>query len=114
MEVKYFPFLPRTDFGNKARRPPVGIIGNTAVKSTDYFVMNPPPATGTHPEGGHRWWWGDLKNAKAGSMETTAVNEVKEKGPEVINVGVRVQVMIDDILQKGTRFLSMDQTTKTD
>eukprot|EP00842_Homolaphlyctis_polyrhiza_P005405 jgi/Hompol1/5866/HPOL_000116-RA len=57
IEAKYFPYLPRTEFSNSARKPPYGIIGNLPPRSSDYFALNPPEPTGNHPDSGHRWWW---------------------------------------------------------
>ncbi|KAI8799793.1 hypothetical protein BJ742DRAFT_844350 [Cladochytrium replicatum] len=62
IEVKYFPYLPRTPFGTSARKPPLGIIGNLPPRSADYFALNPPPPTGNHPDSGNRWWWGGGPN----------------------------------------------------
>ncbi len=91
-------------FGNKPRKPPVGIIGNTAMKSTDYFVMNPPPATGTHPDGGHRWWWGDLKNANKAAKSSLKPKNSKKAAPapDNIEVGNRVEVLVDDEICEGS------------
>ncbi|KAJ3179776.1 hypothetical protein HK101_010002 [Irineochytrium annulatum] len=58
IELKYFPYLPRTAYGTTPRKPPSGIVGNLPERSCDYFPLNPPPPTGNHSESGNRWWWG--------------------------------------------------------
>ncbi|KAI8924073.1 hypothetical protein BC831DRAFT_551651 [Entophlyctis helioformis] len=57
IDIKYFPYLPRTEYSNSARKPPYGIIGNLPPRTSDYFALNPPEPTGNHPDSGHRWWW---------------------------------------------------------
>jgi hypothetical protein len=46
LEMQYYPYLPRTPNTKSALKPLLGTIGQLATKSTDYFVLNPPPAVG--------------------------------------------------------------------
>ncbi|KAI8904230.1 hypothetical protein DFJ77DRAFT_515400 [Powellomyces hirtus] len=62
IETNYFPYLPRTVDGVTARSLTRTAAGATRSLNSDYFAMNPPPATGNHPESGNRWWWGSGPN----------------------------------------------------
>jgi hypothetical protein len=50
LEMQYYPYLPRTPNTRSALKPLLGTIGQLPTKSTDYFVLNPPPAVGEPDE----------------------------------------------------------------
>ncbi|KAI8608282.1 hypothetical protein BC830DRAFT_1155887 [Chytriomyces sp. MP71] len=83
MEVKFFPYLPRTAFSTNPRTPPIGIIGNLPQRTADYFALNPPPPTGVHGESGNRWWWGsgpNLNGSLPATPEPKIFRNVKQTG----------------------------------
>ncbi|KAJ3153356.1 hypothetical protein HDU86_005314 [Geranomyces michiganensis] len=116
IETNYFPYLPRSVDGITARS--LARTAASAARSTtsDHFAMNPPPATGNHPESGNRWWWGSgpslgshLPRPKTAPLETTRNLHVRKRqlhenggGAPAPRVGDRVAVNVRGEACMGT------------
>ncbi|KAJ3182108.1 hypothetical protein HDU87_000455 [Geranomyces variabilis] len=116
IETNYFPYLPRSVDGITARS--LARTATSAARSTtsDHFAMNPPPATGNHPESGNRWWWGSgpslashLPRPKTAPVETSRNLHVRQRhlqcngdGAPAPRVGDRVAINVRGQAYLGT------------
>ncbi|KAJ3145022.1 hypothetical protein HDU89_007636 [Geranomyces variabilis] len=116
IETNYFPYLPRSVDGITARSlaRTAAIVARST--TSDHFAMNPPPATGNHPESGNRWWWGSgpslashLPRPKTAPVETSRNLHVRQRqspsndgGTPAPRVGDRVAINVRGQAFMGT------------